>query len=57
VLSAALANSQKFVPSVQVGSSGSSDGIAGMLMAILGQSLAGQPLPGANAPAAAKAQR
>ena len=45
VLTAALANSQKFVPNVQVGASG--DGIAGMLMAILGQSLGtpGQPAP------------
>ena len=46
VLTAALANSQKFVPNVQVGAGG--DGLAGMLMAILGQSLAGMagaPLP------------
>jgi regulator of protease activity HflC (stomatin/prohibitin superfamily) len=45
VLTAALANAQKFVPNVQVGSGGDSGG--GMLMGILGQTLAGQsPLPG-----------
>ena len=42
VLTAALANSQKFVPNVQVGSGGG-EGVTGMLMAILGQSLAGTP--------------
>ena len=35
VFTAALANAQKFVPNVQVGSGG--DGVAGMLMAILGR--------------------
>ena len=40
VFTAALSNAQKFVPNVQVGSGGA-DGIAGMLMAILGQSLTG----------------
>ena len=39
VFTAALANAQKFVPNVQVGTSG--EGISGMLMAILGQTLAG----------------
>jgi len=39
VFTAALANAQKFVPNVQVGSSG--EGVSGMLMAILGQTLAG----------------
>jgi hypothetical protein len=53
VLTTALANAQKFVPSVQVGG-GSNEGIAGMLMAILGQSLA-PPTLGPNAPPAAKA--
>jgi hypothetical protein len=43
VLTAALANSQKFVPNVQVGSGGG-EGVTGMLMAILGQSLTGTPL-------------
>jgi len=43
VLTAALANSQKFVPNVQVGSGGG-EGVAGMLMAILGQSLSGTPV-------------
>ena len=37
VFTAALANAQKFVPNVQVGAGG--DGVAGMLMAILGQNL------------------
>ena len=41
VFTAALANAQKFVPNVQVGG----DGVAGMLMAILGQNLAGAPAP------------
>ena len=50
VFTAALANAQKFVPNVQVGAGGG-DGVGGMLMAILGQSLAGAPVslqPGAN---------
>jgi hypothetical protein len=50
VFTAALANAQKFVPNVQVGAGGS-DGVGGLLMAILGQSLAGAPVslqPGAN---------
>lgn len=42
VFTAALSNAQKFVPNVQVGS-GAADGVAGMLMAILGQSLTGPP--------------
>ena len=42
VLTAALANSQKFVPNVQVGGGGES-GISGMMMAILGQQLTGTP--------------
>jgi hypothetical protein len=42
VFTAALANAQKFVPNVQVGS-GSADGVGGLLMAILGQSLSGTP--------------
>jgi hypothetical protein len=50
VLTTALANAQKFVPSVQVGA-GSTEGISGMLMAILGQSLA-PPALGPNAPPA-----
>jgi hypothetical protein len=41
VFTAALANAQKFVPNVQVGAD--RDGVAGMLMAILGQNLAGAP--------------
>jgi hypothetical protein len=48
VFTAALANAQKFVPNVQVGSGG--DGVAGMLMAILGQNLAGAPAPGVVTP-------
>jgi hypothetical protein len=48
VFTAALANAQKFVPNVQVGAGG--DGVAGMLMAILGQNLAGAPAPGAVTP-------
>jgi hypothetical protein len=40
VFTAALTNAQKFVPNVQVGSGGA-DGVGGLLMAILGQSLAG----------------
>jgi hypothetical protein len=50
VFTAALANAQKFVPNVQVGAGGA-DGVGGLLMAILGQSLAGAPVslqPGAN---------
>lgn len=50
VFTAALANAQKFVPNVQVGAGGT-DGVGGLLMAILGQSLAGAPVtlqPGAN---------
>jgi hypothetical protein len=47
VFTAALANAQKFVPNVQVGAGG--DGVAGMLMAILGQNLA-TPAPGAVTP-------
>ena len=39
VFTAALAKAQKFVPTVQVGTGG--EGISGMLMAILGQNLAG----------------
>jgi regulator of protease activity HflC (stomatin/prohibitin superfamily) len=38
VLTAALANAQKFVPNVQVGAGG--EGVNGLLMAILGQNLA-----------------
>jgi hypothetical protein len=53
VFKAALSNSQKFVPNVQVGTGGS-DGIAGMLMAILGQSLTGQPAAPPNASTVAK---
>ena len=47
VFTSALTNAQKFVPNVQVGAGG--DGVAGMLMAILGQNLAG-PVPGAATP-------
>jgi len=39
VYTAALANAQKFVPNVQVGTGG--EGVSGMRMAILGQTLAG----------------
>src|SRR5215813_1598784 len=46
VFTAALANAQKFVPNVQVGTSGES--ISGMLMAILGQTLGGGSPPGTN---------
>jgi hypothetical protein len=42
VFTAALANAQKFVPNVQVGSGG--EGVTGLLMAILGQNLAGSSL-------------
>jgi hypothetical protein len=48
VFTAALENAQKFVPNVQVGGGG--DGVAGMLMAILGQKLSGAPAPGAVTP-------
>jgi len=51
VFTAALANAQKFVPNVQVGSGG--EGVAGMLMAILGQNLAGAAPPGVVTPAPA----
>jgi hypothetical protein len=51
VFTAALANAQKFVPNVQVG--GGSDGVAGMLMAILGQNLAGTAMPPVTNPASA----
>ena len=51
VFTAALTNAQKFVPNVQVGAGG--DGVAGMLMAILGQNLAGAPAPGAATPSPA----
>ena len=49
VLTAALANSQKFVPNVQVGGSGDS-GVSGLMMAILGQQLAGTPAAQAMPP-------
>jgi hypothetical protein len=48
VFTAALTNAQKFVPNVQVGAGG--DGVAGMLMAILGQNLASSPAPGPATP-------
>jgi len=52
VFTAALTNAQKFVPNVQVGGGGG-DGIAGMLMAILGQSLSAAPAqPATGQPAA-----
>ena len=56
VLTAALANSQKFVPNVQVGSGGG-EGVTGMLMAILGQSLAGTPPAGTGQPPANEATK
>src|SRR5215470_5919797 len=46
VFTAALANAQKFVPNVQVGTGG--EGVSGMLMAILGQTLAGGSPLGTN---------
>ena len=54
VLTAALSNAQKFVPNVQVGAGGG-DGVSGMLMAILGQSLnsAAPPSGAAAAPGGA----
>jgi hypothetical protein len=61
VFTAALANAQKFVPNVQVGSGG--DGVGGLLTAILGQSLAatqgGSLVPGSaqQAPGAQPAPR
>jgi hypothetical protein len=61
VFTAALANAQKFVPNVQVGSGG--DGVGGLLTAILGQSLAatqgGSLVPGGaqQAPGAQPAPR
>ncbi len=54
VFTAALSNAQKFVPNVQVGSGGA-DGIAGMLMAILGQSLTGPPAADPKRPPASPA--
>jgi hypothetical protein len=56
VLTAALANSQKFVPNVQVGSGGG-EGVTGMLMAILGQSLAGTPPASTGQPPANQATK
>jgi SPFH domain / Band 7 family len=56
VLTAALANSQKFVPNVQVGSGGG-EGVTGMLMAILGQSLAGTPPASSAQPPANQATK
>ena len=59
-MAAALANSQKFVPNVQVGGGGAGAGISGLMMAILGQQLTGTPgaagLPGAAAQPPAAAQ-
>jgi SPFH domain/Band 7 family protein len=52
VLTAALTNAQKFVPQVSVGGSNDS-GIGGMLLGILGQSLAGPTAPAASPPARA----
>jgi hypothetical protein len=57
VLTAALANAQKFVPNISVGAS-ESGGVSGLLAAFLGQSLsnvtsgvpAGRPVAGANNP-------
>jgi hypothetical protein len=46
VFTAALANAQKFVPNVQVGAG--SESVSGMLMGILGQTLAGGSPPGTN---------
>ncbi len=59
VLTTAIANAQKFVPSVQVGGSGEAGGgVAGMLMAILGQSLNSTPgAAGTGAGAGATASR
>ena len=58
VLTAALANSQKFVPNVQVGGGGGDSGISGMMMAILGQQLTGTPgAVGAPSVPAAAAQQ
>ncbi len=57
VFTAALTNAQKFVPNVQVGGGG--DGVGGLLMAILGQSLAGtqgNPLVPGTSPQAPGAQ-
>ena len=56
VLTAALSNSQKFVPHVQVGS-GTGEGVTGMLMAILGQSLAGPPPASSTQPPASQATK
>ena len=60
VLTAALANSQKFVPHVQVGGGGGDGGLSGIMMAILGQQLSGvtpgaTPAPATAAPAPAAA--
>jgi hypothetical protein len=52
VLTAALTNAQKFVPQVSVGGSNDS-GIGGMLLGILGQSLAGPTAPTPSPPARA----
>jgi len=55
VFTAALANAQKFVPNVQVGSAGG-DAVSGLLMAILGQNLAGAPAPITGSPQTPAAQ-
>ena len=55
VFTAALANAQKFVPNVQVGAGG--EGVSGMLMAILGQTLASGTPPGTNPTQAQPAPR
>jgi len=51
VITAALANAQKFVPNVQVGAGGA-DGVSGLLTAILGQNLATGAVPPVAAPQA-----
>jgi regulator of protease activity HflC (stomatin/prohibitin superfamily) len=56
VLTAALANAQKFVPNVQVGSGGG-EGITGMLMAIFGQPLAGAPPASSGQPPTSQATK
>ena len=55
VLTAALTNAQKFVPNISVGSS--DGGLNGLLMALLGQSLAGTPASAPAAPAAPAVQQ
>ena len=55
VITAALANAQKFVPNVQVGTAGG-DAVGGLLMEILGQNLGRAPAPATSSPQPPAAQ-